>query len=269
MKFIAAFLASASATAYVTCDTSIAYYGSTDTTCTSTVSGTDAVKAIVDQCTYSITNTAWFKITDCTLTTAKLQWHTTAACSDTPAAAQKTDFTAAATCLVGAKTGTAAGFYSKITAPTSITSAALCAFTIANYSENNACTTAAAYSTTMVAMGMNGGPWVVGQCYFMMTGKYFKITVCSAANTFTVTWWTEVTCAATAASPANNTCTGSCTDHCASAVFGGATSWKVSAVVHTHTVTATAAAPVVAAAVVAGSKTLVTGALAAVSMMYL
>jgi len=154
MKFLAALIASASATAYTTCKTTVTYYGSADTTCASSSTGTDAVSALVNLCTYSTGKSKWFKITSCTTSTADLQWHTTAECSDTPAADQKMAFTSTTACIKGALTGSTAQFYAKISAPAGITSPTLCAFTIANYAAVTCGGSVTPMSTTFAAMGM-------------------------------------------------------------------------------------------------------------------
>jgi len=88
MKFLAALLASASAAAYTACDTTLEVYASTATTCASG-GAAESVKALVGICNYSKGAAYWYKVTECTLTTMKLEWHTSYACSDTVAADQK------------------------------------------------------------------------------------------------------------------------------------------------------------------------------------
>jgi len=270
MKFLAALVASAYGAAYTTCSTTLTHYGSADTTCASASDGSSTISAIVGQCTYMVTKTTWMKVTACTLTTMDVSYHNSAECSDTALAAQKTAFTAKATCIVGASIQPAATFYSKMsTDPVAVASAALCAFTMENYAAASCSGSATAHSPTLASYGIAGGPWIVNQCYYMAASKSFKITSCTDASNWIVIFYDAV--AGDCSGSAHKTFTASgvafvCTD----AMWAANTSnWKILTVVHTHTVSALVAAPAAAAAAATGAKTLVSGALAAVSMMYL
>lgn len=275
MKFLAAFVASASATAYTVCSYTQTFYPTADSDCSETATATSTTKVLVGVCSYDPSQTAWFKVTACSTVAVEHAWHNSAACSDTAATAQKTNFTAINTCVQTNKASSAV--YSKIASLAGDSAAAVCGATITNWTPHTACTNAdTSTATTFINRGMPaaGGVWIVGACYYMgVSGQYMKVATCTSATVWTVEFYTTTACASSAAgTPANGACNASsCTSACVLAYFGSGThSLKIASVLHTHTVAQPAApAAAAAAATTDGAKSLVAGSLAAVSMMYL
>jgi len=181
MKFLAAFVASASATSYTICEFTRNYYTDADDDCSgSTTGGTTAVLAFVGVCTYDGAQSAWYKIGSCDLAAVTATWHTDGSCSDSAADARTTEYTAIDTCISTDKDGSSA-VYSQITALEGNTDAALCKFVAANHS-TNACDAAAALSPTLPNRGLptDGFIGIIDQCYFFAASQYFKITDCTS-----------------------------------------------------------------------------------------
>merc|ERR1711998_628168 len=151
MKFFAAILASAAATEYTVCSFTQTYYAVADTTCTSTVSATETVLAIKGICTYSATNSAWFKLSVCDTTNVTQLWHSTAACSDTPAADQTVALDKDGKCSAVKLTGTTIAYYPKIAPLAGSTTSTLCGITFTNHLSTTVCT-AAADTTTVTTI---------------------------------------------------------------------------------------------------------------------
>jgi len=264
MKFLVAFVASANAAAYVVCSYTQTFYATADTKCTGTASGTEATKVLVNVCSYNAAQTKWFKVTECTKTTIKHQWHSTAACSDTPVAAKKTDITKVGDCF---KTNSAStDIYTKIATLAGDAAAKVCGAKIEAFTDN-ACGTADTATPTYPNRGIPaaGGVWILNVCYYMgATSQYYKWTACTAANNWTIKFFTDKACGTAATNSASiDTSSTNAASKCGQ-VFNGTNKYaKVSAVLHTHTVTQ----PVAAAS--SDSKSLVVGAMVAVSMMYL
>merc|ERR1711998_555945 len=91
--------------------------------------------------------------------------------------------------------------------------------------------------------------------------NHLSTTVCTAAAD-TINFYTEATCTTAATTPGTAS---TAATQCVAAYFAGTLSLNISAVVSTHTV-ADLVAP---ATTTTGGKTLVAGAMAALSMMYL
>jgi len=264
MKFLVAFVASANAAAYVVCSYTQTFYATADTTCTGTASGTSATKVLVNVCSYDAAQTKWFKVTECTTKSIKHQWHSSAACSDTPVAAKKTDIAKVGDCY---KTNSAStDIYTKIATLAGDANAKVCGAKIAAFT-NSGCTTADTATPTYPNRGMPaaGGVWIKGACYYMgASNQYFKWASCTAANNWKIQFFTNATCGTAATNVADlDTTSTNATNKCGQ-MFNGTNKYaKIDAVLHTHTVTQ----PV--APTSSGSKSLVAGAMVAVSMMYL
>jgi hypothetical protein len=199
MKFFAAILASAAATEYTVCSFTQTFYATTDTTCASTVSATDAVLAIKGVCTYSTGASSWYKITNCDTGSITVQYQGTyAACTDPlPLDGQTITLDKDGSCAAVDPTGIAVTFYTKIATLAGSTTSTLCGLTWANHTGTSDCTGAAdtTTATTVADMGLGSGVWIVNQCYYMgVANRYFKITACTSATAFTVLFYTEATC---------------------------------------------------------------------------
>jgi len=77
-----------------------------------------------------------------------------------------------------------------MTADITTISANLCGFTYAAMAKVTAgdCSGTADTSTTptVAVQGMAAGVWVIDVCYFMFLNRYFKITSCVSATSYTV-----------------------------------------------------------------------------------
>merc|ERR1712147_36024 len=219
MKFFAAILASAAATEYTICSFTQTFYATTDTTCTSTVSATDAVLAIKGICTYSTGQAAWYSISACDTVNVTQNWHSTAACVDTVAADQKTELDSAGKCSAVKKTGTTVAAYTKIATLAGSTASTLCGLTFANHTGISDCTGAAdtTTATTVVNAGLGAGVWIVNRCYYMgVASRYFKVSTCTSATAYTVLFFTDATCATADAVPGS---LASAATHCVANYF--------------------------------------------------
>jgi len=283
MKYLAAFVATANAAAYTICSFTQTYYANSDTACAAAAAATSTILALVNVCSYNAEKTRWYKITACTMAKVDWQWHTTAACSDTPAAAAKTAYTAVNTCVSINHDGSTAA-KSKIATLAGATSKTLCGATITQHADN-ACANADATVPTFPNRGLPaaGGVWIVGQCYYFgKASQYMKFTICTSASVFTILFYTNATCGTavsgagvkvecTAAAP----CTGN--KKCLDYFSNGAKYGLFASVVHSNTITQPAAAAAAAAATTTtaaatttdGARTLVIGSLAALSLAYL
>lgn len=262
MKFLAAFVASASAADYIVCSYVQTFYPTADDDCSETASGTSTTKVVVGQCSYDDAQASWFKVTACTTKTVDHEWYTTGACTGTPAAKNKTKFAEVDKCVKTDKAS--ASVYTKIKTLAGDTAAVICGSKITQWS-NSACDAIDNTAPTFPDRGLAaaGSIHIQGICYYFgASSKYFKWTKCTAANTFTILWWTDKACTSGAATPDKSECT-SCTFACTK-YFNGAKYARVDTVVHTHKAIA-----LVAPADSDDARALVAGSMVALSMMYL
>lgn len=66
MKFLVALVAAAAADSFTVCQFTQTYHLAADTDCSDYGTGTEVLKVLVNQCTFSNVLSAWFKVTSCT-----------------------------------------------------------------------------------------------------------------------------------------------------------------------------------------------------------
>jgi len=269
MKFTFALLAAAQAAEFSICTYTQKYYASDDDDCSGDAAGDVDLVVLVDVCSYDSSAEAWFKVTSCSATAVSMEWFDSAACSDTPEDDQKTEYTAIDTCTATDKASTAMmGSISALSGAAD--GAALCGFKAANHS-NADCATAADADPTFPLSGIpdDGLTVIVDECYFMSSAKFFKVTACSAADVWTMKYFTAAGCASgdAVSTAAELACTAdTCSDGsgCLNAYFDNSDSLsiKISDVVHDNTVAADDEEEEAAATITAGYQ-------AFAAMMYL
>lgn len=185
MKYLAAYVAAASAASFTVCQFTQTFHATSDTSCDDYTDGTEVMNVLVDQCTYSISRTAWFKVTSCSTVAVEQEWHAADGSCGTATASltalAKVNFTAVAVCLEMADTGTSATYKTKIASLAGDTNATLCGATWTFYKASGAsdttCASATAEATASSPSGTGdtaaeaglgpaaGTGWIKGKCY--------------------------------------------------------------------------------------------------------